>query len=253
MRAGACLGLSLFAAAFSPASAEVRTRLIDYQQNGTALQGYLAYDDAFTGKRPAVLLLHRRDGMSELTLTNTREIAKLGYVVFAADIFGKDIRPKDDKEAGVQSTIYNKDRPLMRARAQAGLEILQKLDTVDTSKIALIGYCFGGTAAVELVETGAPILGMVSVHGSFRGFERGAAKNIKGSVLILHGAEDTTAPMSEVDLLVNDLRETKVVWSMELYGGANHGFTTPVGPANERAKVKAWEATQRYFAETLGK
>ena len=253
MHNGACIGLVLTIVSLAPAAAEVRTRLIDYEQGGTALQGYLAWDDALTGKRPGVLLIHRRDGMSDLTLTNTREIAKLGYVVFAADIFGKSIRPKDDKESGEQSAIYNKDRPLMRARAQAGLSVLQKLESVDASKIAMIGYCFGGTTAVELVETGAPILGMVSVHGSFRGFERGAAKNIKGSVLILHGADDTTAPLSEVELLIGDLRETKIPWSMELYGGANHGFTTPKGAANERANEKAWIATKAYLSETLGR
>jgi dienelactone hydrolase len=200
-----------------------------------------------------VLLIHRRDGMSDLTRTNARMIAKLGYVVLAEDIFGKTIRPKDEKEAIEQSGIYNKDRPLMRARAMAGLETLRKDPMIDPSKIAVIGYCFGGTVGVELVETGEPLVGLVSVHGSFRGFQEGAAKNIKGSVLILHGAEDKVAPLSEVELLIKDLRQTKVNWNMELFGGADHGFTTPVGVFNERANARAWEATQKFFGEVLGK
>ncbi len=235
------------------ALAEVKTRLVDYKQGETPLEGYLAWDDAFTGKRPAVLLIHRRDGMSDLTRSNAAAIAKLGYVVLAADIFGKAIRPKDETEAIEQSGIYNKDRPLMRARALAGLETLGKEATVDPAKIAVIGYCFGGTVGVELIETGAPVLGLVSVHGSFRGFQTGAAKNISGKVLILHGAEDKVAPLSEVDLLMKDLRETKIDWRLELYGGADHGFTTPVGVYNERANARAWTATQAFFADVLGK
>ena len=253
MRAQLSLALVVALAAVAPARAEVRTKLVEYVQGGVALEGYEAWDDSLVGKRPAVLLIHRRDGMSDLTLSNARQIAKLGYVVLAADIFGKTVRPKDEEESKVQSAIYNKDRPLMRARALAGLEALQNEPNVDAAKIAMIGYCFGGTVAVELVETGAPIVGMVSVHGSFRGFQEGAAKNIKGPVLILHGAEDQTAPLTEVELLIKDLRTTKINWRLELYGGANHGFPTPVGPYNERANAKAWEATQEFFGETLGK
>ncbi len=249
----ALLGVAALAASVVPALAEVRTKLVEYQQGGTPLQAYVAWDDSFTGKRPAVYLIHRRDGMSDLTRTNAQMIAKLGYVVFAADIFGKSIRPKDEEESKEQSAIYNKDRPLMRARALAGLEELKKEPNVDTAKIAAIGYCFGGTVGVELVETGAPLLGLVTVHGSFRDFTPGAAQNIKGSVLILHGAEDKTAPLSEVDLLVKELRKTKINWGLEIYGGADHGFTTPVGPYNERANAKAWEAAQKFFGEVLGK
>ena len=190
MHARLFLCLSMLLAGVAPAMSELKNRLVDYKQGDAELQGYMAWDDSFAGKRPAVLLIHRRDGMSDLTRANADAIAKLGYVVLAADIFGKNVRPKDTPEAQAQSEIYNKDRPLMRARALAGLETLQGDPMVDASKIALIGYCFGGTVAVELIETGAPIIGTVSVHGSFRDFPPGGANNIKGRMLILHGAED---------------------------------------------------------------
>ena len=234
-----------------PAAAQLKTQTVDYKQADAPLEGYLAYDGNVTGKRPGILLIHRRDGMSDFTRKHADMIAKLGYVVFAADIFGKDVRPKDIPEAQVQSTKYNKDRPLMRARAQAGLDTLRQNSMVDPSTIAVIGYCFGGTVALELIHSGAPVVGTVSVHGSYRDFTPGAAKNIKGRVLILHGAEDPTAPLSEVDLVIKELRQTSVDWQLELYSGADHGFTTPSTPANDRANVRAWAATQKFFAEVF--
>jgi len=240
---------TLFAA---PAQAEIKTQWMDYSQDGTALQGYLAYDDAVSGKRPGVLLLHRRDGMSELTLQNARMYAEQGYVVFAADIFGKDVRPKTVDEEKAQSARYGKDRPLMRARAVAGLDALRANRLVEPGKIAIVGYCFGGTVAIELAETGAPLLGTVTIHGSFRGFAPEAAKKINGRVLILHGSEDPVAPMSEVVSLVDQLRAAKVPWELNLYSGTQHGFSTPKNPAEQRANEESKFAAKRFFKDVFG-
>jgi dienelactone hydrolase len=199
-----------------------------------------------------VLLLHRRDGMSDLTLENAQMYARQGYVVFAADIFGKAVRPKEVAEQEAQSTLYNKDRPLMRARAQAGFDVLRANPMVDASKIAIVGYCFGGTVAIEFAETGAPIVGTVTIHGSFRNFTPGAAKNINGPVLILHGAEDKTAPLTEVNLLIDELRAANVGWKLNLYSGTAHGFSTPKGPAEERANEESKIATARFFKQVFG-
>jgi dienelactone hydrolase len=235
-----------------PAAAELRTRTVDYKHGDTALEGYLAYDDATSGKRSGVLLLHRRDGMTDLTRKNTEMMAKLGYVAFAADIFGKTIRPKDVKEMIEQSTIYNKDRPLMRARAQAGFDVLRQNPMVDPTRLAMVGYCFGGTVAVELAEVAAPVLGTIAIHGSFRDHASEAANNIKGRFLILHGAEDTIAPLDEVNKLIKDFRAAKVAWQMELYGGAEHGFSTPKNTAEERANTLSQAATVRFLGEIFG-
>jgi dienelactone hydrolase len=233
----------------SIARAEIKTQWIDYSQGGTQLRGYLAYDDAVKDKRPGVLLIHRRDGMSALTLKNAEMVAKLGYIVFAPDIFG--VLPTKTEEEIAQSGIYNKDRPLMRARAQAGLDVLRANPMVDTRRIALLGYCFGGTVAIELAETGAPIVGAVTIHGSFRNFQHEAARNIHGRVLILHGAEDPVAPLSEVNLLVQDLRDAKARWQLELYSGTQHGFSTPKNADEERANVQSQATMARFFAEVF--
>src|ERR1700751_1242532 len=200
-----------------PARAEIKTQWVDYKQGETELQGYLAYDDSLSGRRPAVLLAPDRSGMSSVTTKDAEMIARLGYVVFAEDIYGKTVRPTTIPEMSEQSAYYNKDRPLMRARAQAGLDVLRQSPMVDPAKIAVVGYCFGGTVAVELVETGARVAASVAVHGSFRNFAPEAAKNIKGPMLILHGAEDRTAPLAEVNKIVADLRAAKIPFELQIY------------------------------------
>src|SRR5215469_8287653 len=179
----AAVALTLHAAS---AQAALKTQWLDYKQGDAALSGYLVYDDAVQGKRPGVLMIHDRSGFSEGTLADARMIAGLGYVVFAEDIFGKGFVPKTVPEMMETIAIYDKDRALMRARALAGFDVLKAQPMVDPAKLASVGYCFGGTTGIELIETGAPLLGFVSVHGAFNNFSPDAAKNIKGRVLILH-------------------------------------------------------------------
>jgi dienelactone hydrolase len=234
------------------ARAEIKTQWIDYKEGGTDLQGYLAYDDKVTGKRPAVLMAPDRSGMSDVTTRTTEMIARLGYVVLAEDIYGKTVRPKTVPEMSEQSAFYNKDRPLMRARAQAGLDTLRANPMVDPARIAVVGYCFGGTVAVELIETGAPLAASIAVHGSFRNFAPEGAKNIKGPMLILHGAEDETAPLAEVNKIVADLRAAKIPFELQIYSGATHGFTDPKNPAEERADREYKVEMARFLKEKIG-
>jgi dienelactone hydrolase len=246
---GAALAVGLQSGA---ARAELKKQWIDYKDGSAPLYGYLVYDDAFSGKRPGVLLVPSRAGMTQTALNDSDMIAKLGYVVFAEDIFGKGQIPKDTSEQIAQSAKYNADRPLMRSRAVAGFDVLKANPLVDASKLGVVGYCFGGTTAVELAETGVPIVGMISVHGSFRNFSPEAAKNIKGRVLIEHGAEDEVAPLPEVNTLIDQLRAAKVNWQLDLYSGTSHGFTNPRGPAEERADRQYKIAMARFFKEVFG-
>jgi dienelactone hydrolase len=244
------LGAALAFAA--SAQAAIKTQYVDYKDGTVALKGYLAYDDAQSGKRPGVLLVHYRGGLQGETLKDAEMIAKMGYVVFAEDIFGVATPPQTVPEMTKLTDVYNKDRPLMRARSNAGFDVLAKNPMVDASKVAVIGYCFGGTVAVELGETGVPALGVVAVHGSFRDFQPERAKNIRGRVLILHGAEDEVAPLAEVNKLVGDLRAAKVNWELQIYSGAQHGFTTPTNASEERADRQYKVAIERFFKEIFG-
>ena len=235
------------------AQAAIKTRWIDYKQGDTPLSGYLVYDDAVQGRRPGVLMIHDRSGFSEGTLADAQMIAKLGYVVFAEDIFGKGVVPKSVPEMMSTIAIYDKDRALMRARALAGFDVLKGQPMVDPAKLASVGYCFGGTVGIELVETGSPLLGFVSVHGAFQNFAPEAAKNIKGRVLILHGAEDPVAPMTELDAVISQFRAAKVDFEVNLYSGAAHGFTKPQNPSEVRADDEYKVAMTRFLKDLLGK
>lgn len=233
------------------AGAAMKTQWIDYKQGSTALSGYLIYDEVLPGRRPAVLMIHDRSGFSENTLADAQMIAKLGFVVFAEDIFGKGVVPKDVLEMTKLITIYNNDRPLMRARAVAGFDILKAQPMVDPTRLGSVGYCFGGTVGIELIETGAPLLGFVAVHGSFNNFTPDAAKNIKGRVLILHGAEDPVAPIAEVNSLISQFRAAKVDFELNLYSGTTHGFTRPQNPSEVRADREYKVAMTRFFKDIL--
>lgn len=242
-----------FALHAGAAQAAVKTQWIDYKQGNTALSGYLVYDDAVQGRQPGVLMIHDRSGFSEGTLADARMIAGLGYVVFAEDMFGKGFVPKTVPEMMDTIAIYDKDRPLMRERALAGFDVLKAQPMVDPAKLAGVGYCFGGTVGIELIETGAPVVGFISVHGAFQNFTPDGAKNIKGRVLILHGAEDPVAPMNELNAVISQFRAAKVNFEVDLYSGAAHGFTKPQNPSEVRADDEYKVAMTRFLKDVLAR
>jgi dienelactone hydrolase len=254
--------LRLFAAALAAvvllvagaARAEMKTEWVEYSHGDTKLKGYMAYDDKVTGRRPAVLMIHAREGMTAKTQRLTETWAKLGYVSFAADVFGygQGVLPKDVPEMQAQTAIYTKDRALMRARTQAGFDTLVKNPMVDPTRVALIGYCFGGAVGVEFGSTGAPVVANVAIHGSFRDHAPGWAKNAKGMFLILHGAEDQGFPLTTVDQVIQELRAAKVPFELEVYSGTGHGFSTPKNKAEERANTQSIAATARTLKELFG-
>jgi dienelactone hydrolase len=243
-----------FAFAAGPAQAQIKSEWVEYSHGNTKLKAYMAYDDKVTGKRPAVLMIHAREGMTPKTLQLAETWAKLGYVSFAADIFGygQGVLPKDVPEMTAQTEIYSKDRPLMRARTQAGYDALLKNPMVDASRVALIGYCFGGAVGVEFGSTGAPLAANVSIHGSFRDHAAGWAKNVKGRFLILHGAEDEGFPLPVVNKVVDELRGAKVPFQLEVYSGTGHGFSSPKNKDEERANAQSIASTARTLKELFG-
>ena len=245
---------AVFAVTAGTAQAEMKREWVEYNHGDTKLKAYLVYDDSMSGKRPAVLMIHAREGMTPKTLGLAETWAKLGYVSFAADIFGygQGVLPKDVPEMQAQTAIYTKDRPLMRARTQAGYDTLIKNPMVDASRVALIGYCFGGAVGVEFGSTGAPLLANVAIHGSFRDHDANWAKNVKGMYLILHGAEDPGYPLTTVGKVVDELRGAKVPFELEVYSGTAHGFSTPKNKDEERANATSIATTARTLKELFG-
>jgi dienelactone hydrolase len=242
------------------AEAKVVTETVEYKQDGTVLEGVLAYDDAVKGKRPGVLVVHEWMGINEHTLEAAKELAALGYVAFAADIYGKGVRPRDPQAAGAESSKYKNDRKLLRARAMAGLDMLRANRRVDASKLGAIGFCFGGTTVIELARAGAPVAGVVSFHGGLDSPNPADGKNIKGKVLAMQGADDPFVPAKDIEAFEKEMRDAGVDWQLVKYGGAVHSFTNPAagndnskGAAyNEKATRRSWDEMKRFFAEVFG-
>jgi dienelactone hydrolase len=234
----------------------VRTETVEYKQGDTTLEGHLAFDDSVKGARPAVLIVHQWKGLSDYEKKRAEMLAKLGYVAFAVDIYGKGVRPQDPGEAGATAGKYKKDRELLRARVNSGLETLRKQKNVDTKRIAAIGYCFGGTTVIELARSGADIAGVVSFHGALDSPKPEDGKNIKTRVLALHGADDPFVPAQDVAAFCAEMRDAKVDWELVQYGGAVHSFTDwgadgsmKGAQYNERADKRSWEDMKQFFGE----
>lgn len=242
------------------AEAAIHAEMVEYAHGKTVLEGYLAYDDVMQGKRPGILVVHDWTGLRDYTKKRVEQLAGLGYVAFAIDMYGKGIRPVDPQDAGAQASIYKNDRKLMRERASEGLKVLQAQALVDRSHIAAIGYCFGGTTVLELARSGADLAGVVSFHGGLDTPTPQDAKNIKGRVLVLHGADDPFAPAKQVLEFEDEMRKAGVDWQVHLYGGAVHAFTVPEagddpskGAAyNESADKRSWEVMRQFFNEIFG-
>jgi dienelactone hydrolase len=240
--------------------AAIKTKTIEYKQGNTILQGYLAYDDAIKVKRPGVLVVHEWNGLQSYAKKRTEQLAKLGYVAFAADIYGKGIRPKNIEESSKQATIYRQDRKLLRERAKAALQVLQKYPLTDPKRIAAIGYCFGGGTVLELARSGANINGVVSFHGNLDTPNPNDAKNIQAKVLVLHGADDPYVPEEQVQGFAREMRLGNVDWQLISYGGVVHSFTNPEAKNNPqgavynpRADQRSWQAMRQFFAEIFAK
>lgn len=256
LTAAAALALAA-AAASSPAAAAVRAERLDYRDGETVCEGYLAWDDAVKGKRPGIVVVPDWMGQGEYSQRRARELAALGYVALSADVYGVGVRPKDSAEAGALAGRYKGDLPLLRRRGRAALDALAKDPRVDASRLFALGYCFGGTAALELARSGAPLVGTVTFHGGLGPKDPADARNIRGSVLALHGAADPFVPPAEVAAFQKEMTDAKVDWEMVYYSGAVHSFTRPdagndpsKGAAyDEKADRRSWEAMKSFLAE----
>ncbi len=268
MKARLFLILSLLLAIQNAAAEDFKTVLFEYSdapsRDATALEGSLVYDAALPGKRPVVVIFHDWMGPTAVTLDAAKKVAADGYIAFIADIYGKGVRPQSVKEASEQSGKLKADRALMVKRAQAAMNVLVKIPALvpaaDVSKVGAIGFCFGGTVALELARSGALILGTVSFHGGLDTPDASKAKNIKGRVLALHGADDPFVPEKDVSAFENEMRSSKADWQLVKFGGAMHAFTNKEADSlalsgvayNAKADARSFEYMKEFFAEVFG-
>jgi dienelactone hydrolase len=230
---------------------------LPYQDGTVRLAGYVARPAAVQGTVPGVLVIHQWMGLTDHERHTADHLAELGYVAVAADIFGEGVRPRDMQEAAAQATLYKSDRALYRQRIKAGLDALKAQPGVDPSRLAVIGFCFGGTGAIEAARAGLPVRGVVSFHGGLDFTPDPKAAPITAKMLICHGADDPFVPPKDVAAFQDDMRRLKADYVFVAYSGAVHAFTQKEAgddPAkgmayNEAAARRSWQHMKDFFAE----
>lgn len=255
MKISICLALLLCFVA--TVRGEIVTKVVPYHHGDAELEGFMAWDNANNAARPGVLVVHEWTGLNDYTKRRCRQLAEMGYVAFAVDMYGRGIRPQSPDEASKQATIYRSNRLLMRERVTAGLNVLLDNALCDRHRVAAIGYCFGGGTVLELARSGADIAGVVSFHGNLDTPDPADAKNIRCKVLVCHGAADPHVPWEQVKSFFDEMNAAHVDFQFIAYGGAVHSFTNPSsgddpskGAAyNAAADRRSWEHMKLFFAE----
>ncbi|MGB0766548.1 MAG: dienelactone hydrolase family protein [Phycisphaeraceae bacterium] len=256
-----------------PMLAEVKTKEVTYRDGDTTMTGYLAWNTKTAPQlqdglpkpgaieTPGVLIVHQWMGLTDYEKRRARELAALGYVAFAMDVYGTDFAPTNMQEASKASGKFKNDRMLFRQRLLSGLAVFSATTGLESRRIAAIGYCFGGTGVLELARAQASVAGVVSFHGGLDAPTPEDAKNIKAKVLVLHGADDPFVPREGIDAMKKSFDDAGVDWQMIEYSGAVHSFTQPMagddpsrGAAyDEKADRRSWQHMRVFFDEVFEK
>lgn len=233
----------------------MKDSLLEYQDQSLTLEGYLiSHDD--NKKRPGILVSHAWGGLSDYEKEKSQALAALGYNVLAIDMYGKGVRGESAEENQKLMQPFIENRAMLRERISAGLKTLQSLEQVDESKIAAVGYCFGGLCVLDLARSGADITGVVSVHGLFMPAEGIANQTITAKILALHGYSDPMATPDQLTTLGTELTEAKADWQVHAYGMTYHAFTNIAANSVESGTVynadadrRSWRATANFLEE----
>jgi dienelactone hydrolase len=238
----------------------ITTSAIPYHGDGLRMLGYLAVDDARLGARPAVLIAPEAPGLDDFNRQRCTRLAALGYAAFALDFHGEGEVITDRGQMAARLEMFRGDPMRTRGRAQSALSALLALPRIDGARVAAIGYCFGGTVALELARSGADIKAVIGFHAGLATARPQDAKNIRAKVLICNGAQDPIVPLEQRTAFEREMEAGGVDWQLHLYGGAGHAFTRPGAAAlglpgfayNKSADERSWQAMLSLFAETLG-
>ena len=241
----------------SGASAEIRSQAVSYQDGDANLTGHLYWDDSIQGKRPGVLVVHEWWGLGEYAKWRAGQLAQMGYVAFAADMYGGDKVTTHPAQAQEWMSATTSNLQGWRQRALKGLEQLSAHELTDSSRMAAIGYCFGGATVMQLAYAGADLKGVVSFHGSLPLPNGNEASNVRGRVLVEHGNDDGFIPAERVAAFKAAMNDAGVDLQFNGYDGARHGFTNPdagnFGIDNLKydaaADEASWLSMQRMFEQ----
>lgn len=253
-----CMGLLLTGCASArPEAGPPAVRDVEYRDGETVLRGRLAIPAAPAGPRPAVLVVHEWWGRGTHSDGSAAELAKLGYVGFAVDMYGEGRSTTNPEEAGAWAKSVRGDTAVLRRRIVAAMDVLRAMPDVDITRVACIGFCFGGTVSLESAWAGFDLRGVVSFHGSLTTPQASEAGSVKAAVLVLHGADDALVSPESISAFQASMREHRIDWEFDSYGGAVHSFTNPAadGSFNEYVKyhpvaaARSWARLEDFLAE----
>jgi dienelactone hydrolase len=262
MRHLLALTIMILGSLLSPAASaqDLKGETLTYDADGVMMEGYFSRADSDDDTVPLVLIVHQWKGISDYEKRRADMIAAEGYHAFVVDMYGKGIRPQTMEEAAAESDKYKSDPTLALTRLNAALAYAKTLNGVDDTKIAIMGYCFGGTMALQLARSGADLKGAISFHGALSTPAPATAPGIvKASLQIHHGADDPWVPKDEVDAFIAEMNAVKADWMFISYAGAVHSFTEKEagddpskGAAyNAKADRRSWDATLEFLDEVL--
>ncbi|MFA6916586.1 MAG: dienelactone hydrolase family protein [Parachlamydiales bacterium] len=237
---------------------------LTYYVRDTACKGFLAYDNTIEEQRPGIIIAPAWRGLDDFAKGKARELARLGYAVLAADIYGNGTKAHNDEEAAKLMTPLFLDRKLLQERIQGAYRALLQCPAC-SEDIGAIGFCFGGLTVIELLRSGTPVKGVVSFHGVLGNTFYGEtahtvpiASKIIGSILLLHGHDDPLVSKDDITSLQNELTSAKVDWQMHIYGNTSHAFTNPNANDtahglvyNQKAALRSWKSMQNFFKEVF--
>jgi len=237
----------------------IQTRTIDYEDGDTVLEGQIAWDDTRNKPAPGVMVSHAWAGRSAFEDSKAVELARLGYTGFALNLYGKGVLGSGPEENTALMTPFLDDRPMLQKRLLVSLQAMQNQPEVDESRVAAIGFCFGGLCVLDIARTGVEMAGVVSFHGLFVAPGNTSGNKIKAKILALHGWDDPMGRPDSVVALGEELTAMGADWQLHGYGNTKHAFTNPdandpeLGLAyNASADRRSWIAMQNFLAELFG-
>jgi len=246
------------------AFATLKHEEVSYTANGVTMKGYLAYDDAVKGKRPGVLVVHEWWGYNDYARHRADLLAGLGYTALAVDMYGEGKQASHPQDAGKFSGEVMQNMPVAKARFEAAMNLLKKQSTVDASRLAAIGYCFGGGIVLQMARLGEELKGVVSFHGTYATQTPAEKGKVKAAVLVCHGAADPFSTPEQIADLKKEMESAGVDFKFVAYEGAKHSFTNPAADENGKkfelplaynaaADKQSWQDMQTFFKRVLAK
>jgi dienelactone hydrolase len=252
----------LFLAATSLSHAAVQGKEVTYSANGTNLKGYIAYDDAVNGKRPGILVIHEWWGHNEYARKRARMLAEQGYTALALDMYGDGKQAHHPDDAGKFASEVSKNAALAKARFDAALELIKKEKSVDATNIGAVGYCFGGTVALNMARIGEPLKVVVSFHGGLGTDSPAESGKVQARIASFTGEDDPMIPATQVAAFRQEMDKAGVYYKVITYPGAQHAFTNPEADKygkefklplayNAAADKDSWEAGLTFLSDAF--